>query len=129
MKFSTRSEYGLKALVNLAVNYPEHKNLNDISREEGLSYKYLERLFTILKKKKLVMSLKGKAGGYTLVKSPKEYTIGEIIEALEGSLAPMKCVTNECTHKTRCSVAPLWLKIDKQIRKTLYSITLKSIIK
>ena len=73
MKFSTRAEYGLKAMVNLAKCYPAQKNIKEICREENVSVKYLERLVGELRKNNLVKSQKGKSGGYTLSKKTKPH--------------------------------------------------------
>lgn len=128
MKFSTRAEYGLKAMVNLARCYPEQKNIKAICREENISVKYLERLAGELRKNNLVVSNVGKSGGYTLSKKPAEIKVGEIIEILDGKIAPMKCVGAECASKKKCSSFVVWNKLGEQIRKTLYGIKLSELI-
>lgn len=129
MKFSTRAGYGLRATVNLARNYPSQKSLQEISREEGISLKYLEQLFRTLKKNKLVDSQKGREGGYTLSKNPKNIKVGEIIEILEGPIVPMECASGNCNSKCNCTSSIVWTKLQTQIKKTLYSIKLKDLIK
>lgn len=129
MKFSTRAEYGLKAIVNLAQIYPRQKNLKTVSREEQIPSKYLERLVGDLRKKQLVVSSKGKAGGYALAKNPAKIRVGEIIEILEGPIAPMRCSGGYCALKQKCSSSFVWNKLGKQIKKTLYGIKLKDLIK
>jgi Rrf2 family transcriptional regulator, cysteine metabolism repressor len=128
MQFSTRAEYGLKAIVNLAKCYPEQKNIKTISKEEGISVKYLERLVNELRKKNMVKSQKGKSGGYTLAKNPKLIRVGEIIETLEGSISPMKCFGKKCVLEHACSSSVVWNKLGEQIRKTLYGIKLSDLI-
>ena len=128
MKFSTRAEYGLKAMVNLAINFPKIKSIKDIAREENISQKYLERLINELRKKQLVKSRKGKKGGYVLVLNPKKIKVGEIIEILEGPLLPIKCQSEKCASK-RCLSKKVWVVLWRQIRKTLYGIKLDSLIK
>jgi len=129
MKFSTRAGYGLRATVNLAKNYPEQKSLQEISREEGISLKYLEQLFRALKKNKLVISQKGREGGYVLAKNPKIIRVGEIIEILEGPIVPMECAAGKCDEKCSCASSVVWTKLQTQIKKTLYSIKLKDLTK
>lgn len=129
MKFSTRAEYGLMAMTNLAKVYPQQKNLTVISREEGISLKYLEQLATVLRRKNLIRSTKGKQGGYVLAKRPDRMTIGEIVEALEGPIAPMRCVGKFCNRAKTCSSNIVWEKVSSQIKKTLYSMKLNKIIK
>lgn len=128
MQFSTRAEYGLKAMANLAQNYLQQKNIKTISREEGISVKYLERLANELRKNNLLKSQKGKNGGYTLVKNPRLIKVGEIIEILEGTIAPMKCVGKKCVLEHACSSNIVWNKLGEQIRKTLYGIKLSDLI-
>ena|SRR5665647_1879624 len=129
MKFSTRAEYGLQAMVSLARNYPEQKNIRQISREESIPAKYLERLMGELRKNNLVRSFQGKNGGYVLVKNPHLIKVGQIIEILEGSIAPMGCADIQCQTTCSCSSSQVWLKLGKQIRKTLYGIKLSELIK
>lgn len=129
MKFSTRAGYGLRATVNLARNYPQQRNLQEISREEGISLKYLEQLFRTLKKNKLVLSQKGREGGYVLSKNPKMIKVGEIIETLEGPIIPMECATGKCDVKCSCASSIVWTKLQEQIKKTLYSIRLNDLTK
>jgi len=129
MKFSTRAEYGLKAMANLAGSFPERKNLKSISLEERLSIKYLEGLIGNLRRQGLVKSFKGKKGGYVLSRDPKSIRVGEIVEILEGPIAPMKCYDKFCAMKNNCSSSLVWDKLGTQIRKTLYAIKLNEIIK
>lgn len=129
MKFSTRAGYGLRATVNLAKNYPKQRNLQEISREEGISLKYLEQLFRTLKKNKLVVSQKGREGGYVLAKNPKLIKVGEIIEILEGPIIPMECASGKCDSKCSCASSVVWTKLQEQIKKTLYSIRLRDLTK
>jgi Rrf2 family protein len=128
MKFSTRAEYGLKAMANLAGCFPEQKALKIISGEENISAKYLERLVGELRKKNLVKSQKGKSGGYVLSRNPKNIRVGEIVEILDGPIAPMKCVGKFCALEHQCSSSFVWNKVGKQIEKTLYAIKLSDLI-
>lgn len=129
MRFSTRAGYGLRAAVNMAKIYPQQKSLQEISKEEGISLKYLEQLFRTLKKNKLVVSQKGREGGYVLAKNPKLIRVGEIIEILEGPIVPMECASGKCDVKCSCASSIVWTKLQTQIKKTLYSIKLKDLIK
>ena len=128
MKFSTKAEYGLKAMANLAFCFPEIRSIGDISREENISFKYLERLAGELRKKKIVKSRKGKNGGYILARSPDKIKVGEIIEILEGSFNPMGCESKECFSR-QCRQRKVWMELEKQIRKTLYGIKLSDLVK
>ena len=90
MKITKKGEYALKAVIALSFAYGKRTlSLREISEEEKLPYKFLEQIMTILKKAAIVQSLKGKQGGYSLSKSPKEMMLGEIIRAVEGPLSPL----------------------------------------
>jgi len=126
MKFSTKAEYGLKAMVNLAEAFPVQKNLKSVSNEENISIKYLEQLFSKLKKADLIISSKGKSGGYTLSRKPTQIKVGEVVEILEGPIAPMGCAGKACALK--CVSSVVWVKLGEQIKKTLYKIKLSDLI-
>ncbi len=126
MKFSTRAEYGLKAMVNLAAAFPKQKSVSQISKKEKISSKYLERLMGKLRRNNLVISQKGKSGGYVLAKKPESIKIGEIVETLEGPINPRGC--RFCRVAKKCSASLVWNKVEEQIKKTLYDIKLKKLI-
>lgn len=127
MQFSTKAEYGLRAMVCLARAYPAQKNITEISEEENISSKYLETLIGKLRKNNLVKSQKGKSGGYTLIKNPKNISAGEIIEILEGPIVS-KCDGNNCLKAKICASSFVWTKLAQQIKKTLFAIKLSELI-
>ncbi len=90
MKITKTGEYGIRALLALAFAYGQQTiNLRKISKQEEIPYKFLEQIMTLLKKSGFVQSTKGKYGGYSLSRSPKKITLGEVIRAVEGPLAPI----------------------------------------
>lgn len=129
MLFSTRAGYGLKAAVNLAQSYPKQKTTKEISEEEDISRKYLERLLAALRDGGVVTSNKGKAGGYMLARDPKKVSAGEVIEILDGDIAPMRCAGSFCAAEKRCPSSIVWIELGHQIKKTLYGIKLSTLIK
>lgn len=128
MKFSTKAEYGLRATVYLAKNYPYLRSIQEISSEEKISAKYLEQIFNSLRRAKLVLSQKGKSGGYTLSRDPKEIRVGEIVETLEGKIEPTKCNSLACKN-SNCTSKKVWVKLSQEIKKTLDNIKLSDLIK
>lgn len=126
MQFSTKAEYGLRATVVLAKAYPKLKSISEISREENISAKYLEQLFGALKQNGIVISFKGKSGGYTLGKIPSKVSVAEIVEALEGRLEPMQCQSSACAN-SKCPSKKVWVKLGKEIKKTLKGIKLSEL--
>ena len=110
-------------------------SLKEISRKENVSFDYLEKIISKLEKKNVVESKRGAKGGYFLKKSPKKIKVGEIIEALEETMAPVKCVAKErgqrydCPRKKICKTINVWQKIQDALISTLDSITLADLIK
>lgn len=128
MKFSTKAEYGLKAMVNLAQCFPKQKTIGDIAEQEDISQKYLERLMVKLRDGGVVESSKGKMGGYILSKPPKAIPVGEVIEILDGEIAPMRCVGKFCAAREKCPSSVVWDEIGKQVKRTVYKIKLSDLI-
>ena len=129
MKFSTKAEYGLKAMVNLAQCFPEQKSIKEIASQEDISQKYLERLMVTLRNGGVVESSMGKSGGYVLAKNPKNIPVGEIIEIMDGDIAPMRCVGKFCASRSKCPSSVVWDAIGVQIKKTVYKIKLSDLVK
>ncbi len=128
MNFSTKGEYALRAIVNLARHYPQRKNLKIIASEEHISVKYLERLMHDLKKNNLVKSFRGKKGGYILAVIPNQIKVGQIIEATEGPIT-IKCYGEKCKLLHKCPSSFVWIKLGEQIKKTLDAIKISDLIK
>lgn len=127
MKFSTKAEYGLRAMVILARDYPSLKSISEISQEEDISAKYLEQIFTKLRLDNLIVSQKGKSGGYMLMREPLQITVGEIVETLEGKIEPTKCYSVKCKDK-KCTSRKVWIKLSQEIKKTLDNIKLSDLV-
>ncbi|MCK5061642.1 Rrf2 family transcriptional regulator [Candidatus Parcubacteria bacterium] len=133
MKFSTRTTYGVRAMIALAKNYGQGSlSLRNIAREEKISRGYLERLFARLKKSELVKAVKGKDGGYTLAKAPGKINMFEIIRSLEGNLSPFHCIEENgkiyCSRECRCGATKVLVDVQKAINNTLKGITLKDLV-
>lgn len=130
MKFSTKTEYGLRAIVHLDKQKKIAKSLAEIARQEKISLKYLEKIFRILKNSNLVKSQKGVKGGYLLSKNPKQMTVLDIVEVLEGPVAPYACIQNKkLLCYSSCKIHPVWQALYSQITKTLKDIKLIDIMK
>ena len=132
MKFSTKGRYGLKAMLDLAVHNSEGQVvLKSIAERQGLSENYLEQLFAILKKAKLVKSIRGSQGGYTLADEPDKITVGAILRALEGPLVSNECVAENgehCSSNYNCCITKsVWHKIQEGIDNVTDGITLKQL--
>ena len=127
MKFSTKSRYALRLMAELARYAPGTTvSLKEISERQNLSLKYLEQIVTPLARVGLVKSERGSQGGYRLTKAPADYTAGEILRAIEGSVAPIPCLgsqTNECPMSEQCFTLPFWAGLDEviELKHTAYS--------
>ncbi len=134
MKFSTRSTYGLRAVIKLGQNWGKGPiSLAQISEEENISLSYLERIFAKLKKDKIVKAIKGSRGGYVLSRSPAKISLWEILNSLEGRITPFYCISEQgkiyCQAKHNCQVASVLLKLQNIIRENLQKMNLEQVIK
>ena len=129
MRISTKSQYGLRAMVYLAKQKEKICSLKEISKKEGIPFDYLEKIFSKLKKSGLVKAKKGVGGGYFLTKKPKKIRIGEIIKALEGNLVLVNCLGYFCPREKKCLSKKFWQKLNNSINLTFNSITLAELIK
>jgi len=133
MKISTRSRYGLRAMVELASKGGGRcVALKAIAAEHGMSEYYLEQLFAPLKKAGLVNSVRGAAGGYRLARPADEITAGDIIRVLEGSLSPVDCVgddTATCAAAScdNCSTKTVWERLHAGVSGVLDTIYLSEL--
>ncbi len=129
---STKARYALRVMADLAERREEgFVPLKDIAVRQEISEKYLETILRLLVKGKIVRGLRGKGGGYMLTRSPEEYSVGEIIELTEGSLAPVACLApgaETCPRKEGCATFKLWQKYDLFTRRFFYGITLQNLI-
>lgn len=131
MLFTTRIRYGIRALVELGMNYEKGPLLlKVISKKQDLSLKYLDHIFTQLKKKGIIKKIKAKKGGYLLNRPPKDITLYDIIEAIEG-INRIECLDDPkiCKMAGRCGVKFLWGKLNDRINEVLKGITLADFVK
>ena len=131
MIISTKGRYALKAVFEIAISdNTSPLPLSVISERTDLSELYLEQIFSVLKKKGIVKSLRGSQGGYFLTKEPKDISVGEIIKALEGELSPSKCVEDDgyCNMLDRCPTYMIWDNIKKAIDDVVDNTTVADMI-
>ena len=132
MKISTKGRYALRMLLDLA----EHQQdgfiaLKDIAARQHISKKYLEQIVPILNKSNILQANRGFQGGYRLVNSPREYSVGSILRLTEGSITPVACLDFEpagCDRRNDCITLPLWQGLSKVIADYLDNITLQDIL-
>jgi len=132
MKLSTRSRYGTRMMLDLAQHYKEGPvQIGQIAKRQDISVKYLEQLIIPLKKANFIKSTRGPKGGHMLAKSPKEITIGQIVEVLEGGVDLTVCVgdTDVCERSAECLIRDTWREATKAMYEKLNSVSLSKIIK
>ena len=131
MRISTRGRYALKLMLDLAMNDGEYVSLKGIAQRQNVSAKYLEQIITMLMSAKMIKSIRGKSGGYRLTRQPSEYTVGEILRATEGSLAPISCVEdspNRCTQSGCCPTLFFWEGLNRTINEYIDGTTLEDVV-
>jgi Rrf2 family transcriptional regulator, cysteine metabolism repressor len=129
MKISTKGRYGLKAMMDLAIySLGEPLNLKSIAERQNVSEKYLEHIFSALKKAGIIKSTKGTQGGYILAQAAADTTVGNVIRALEGDLSvAVKVDREEGDILEQCINQNVYEKIDNSINQLLDSITLEDL--
>ena len=131
MKLSTRTRYGTRALLELALRQGEGPVfLKDIARQQQISLSYLEHLVTPLISGGIIRSIKGPKGGVTLVKKPEEINLMEVTRLLEGSLAPVECVDNPdiCERSAECVTRDIWGEVKAAMNRVLEATTLQDLV-
>jgi Rrf2 family protein len=136
MKLTTRSSYGVRALVNLAIMYDDGHpvSIKYVSRKEGISSIYLEQIFNRLKKQGIVRSIRGPKGGYSLSKDPSQISVYEVVLALEGRVSPARCFSDKkemtvCKRAGKCASKEVWDEVARHIKDALESFSLKDLAK
>ena len=130
MKLSTKGRYGVKAMVDLAINYGEQPvSIKSISERQNISEYYLEQLFSSLRRAKLIKSVRGAQGGYILNRAPEEITIQDVLDVLEGPIEVSNCLEDgACNNIDCCATRLLWKKLKNSIDSVTSSITLQDIV-
>jgi len=129
MRISSRGEYGLRALIDLAQHYGEGPvPCADIATRQKIPRDYLNQLMLILRDAGFIQSLRGPGGGHWLARSPDEIQASEALAALEGSLDPRNCVDEAvaevCTLSSQCGLRAMWLDLKSAVEEVLGSRTL-----
>lgn len=145
MLFSTKAEYGVRLMVELGrrtghaePESAEPVSLNALAEAEGLPLSYLEHLVAKLRHAGLVGSVRGAHGGYRLAKAPEEINMLEVVQALEGPIAPMECFHEApegrvlCSHEAdgdhACATKLLWTRVQGGVSKALAGTTLAELV-
>ena len=131
MKISTKGQYALRLMMDIAghdeAGFVSQK---DVALREGLSMKYLEQIAGTLSKAGMLQSGRGAQGGYRLVKTPAEYTVGSILRLTEGNLAPVACMGGgeSCKGCCECSTPDFWVGLYAVVNEYIDRYTLADLL-
>ncbi|MDD4365625.1 MAG: Rrf2 family transcriptional regulator [Synergistales bacterium] len=130
MKLSTKTRYGLRAMLDLARNESGLPvSLKEIAARQSLSEPYLEKLLSCLRRSDLVETVRGAQGGYRLGREPSAITVAEVVSVLEGAIRFSDCAVGEgCRRKGICPAGGLWTRLQAGIEEVLSTTTLQDLI-
>lgn len=132
MKISTKGRYALRMMLDIACQGEGAVvSLKDISGRQEISIKYQEQIVMQLSRAGFLSSVRGPSGGYRLARKPEEYRIGNILRAIEGSLAPIACLEdheNQCARCDRCETLKFWQGLDDVISEYVDRFTLRDLM-
>ena len=132
MKISTKGRYALRMMLDLAIyDTGEPVRIRDIAARQEISEKYLEQIISILNKAGYVKSVRGPQGGYHLMKSPEQYTLGMFLRLTEGPLTPVACLDDEayvCERRENCVTLRLWQMLNQAVSDVVDKVTLADLV-
>lgn len=130
MWVSTRAQYGIRALVEIALSGETPISLKTVADRQGISQHYLEQIIATLRRAGYVEALRGAYGGYRVSKPLSDISALEVVELLEGSLAPVSCIEDEssCDRVGHCSTEGLWRRVDAAVRRVLADTSLADLV-
>lgn len=132
MKVSTRGRYALRIMLDIVENGDGTTpvSFKDVSKRQGISFRYMEQIGTALTRAGLLSSVRGAKGGYLLARGPGDIAVGEVLRATEGQLAPVPCLTSEepCPRSGDCVTLILWERLNSAILDVVDGTTLQDLL-
>lgn len=129
---TTRGRYALRVMLDLAQNRSDkYIPMKDVAARQEISLKYIERIVPALTKAGLLEGVHGKGGGYRLTRTPSDYTVGEILRATEGDLAPVSCLASgaaPCARAAECKTLGMWKQYNDITNEYFDGITLQDLL-
>lgn len=131
MKLSTKSRYGLRAVIEIAKSYgstPAKRKI--VASSQGISDSYLENILIVLKNSRIIETTRGVNGGYILSRAPKDISVLEVIDALEGPIDIVDCVSSSgiCSKTDTCAARTIWKELADSWKSILGNLTLQDLI-
>lgn len=130
MKISSKGDYGLRALVDLAQHFDANApvQVKDIARRQQIPEEYLGQLMVGLRRAGLVHSVRGAAGGYLLARPPGEITVAQVVETLEGSLALVDGLAERAGIRgPGIAIRDLWAEATQAALVVLRGVTIQDL--
>ena len=132
MKLSKKSEYALRALTRLgAPGAPAQMSIQELAQQEQIPKKFLEQVLLALKNAGILHSSRGKTGGYSLQRAPREVSLGEILRAVDGPVLPLPCMSEtspmtcpECPTRENCWLRAVMSEVDQEVTTLLDRVNL-----
>lgn len=132
MIVSTKGRYALRVMIDLAEHPTEgYIPLREIAQRQEISEKYLESILKLLVRRKLLVGIRGKGGGYRLSRPPEQYTAGEVLRCAEENLTSVACLAeggSRCARAARCRTLPLWQGLDELVNGYLDGVTIAQLM-
>lgn len=131
MTISTKGRYALRIMMELGGRPGETVKVKEIAAKQCISEKYMEQIIAVLNKTGLVRSIRGAQGGYQLVREPKDYTVGVILRAIEGSMAPVECLeehAHPCERTGRCATVEIYKRIYDAVNSVIDNTTVQDLL-
>jgi len=131
LRLSTKGQYGVRAMFEIARGYPEKPvPIKEIAEKQAVSVAYLEQILNRLKNKGIIKSVKGPGGGYILSRKPQDISISDILRELEGPVAITSCLNPEegCVRVEGCVTYALWKALGDKIEGFLSTVTLEDLV-
>ncbi|MFH1039473.1 MAG: RrF2 family transcriptional regulator [PVC group bacterium] len=130
MKMSTRGRYGLRVMVELAINFGHGPvPVETIAKNQEISGKYIHVLAIVLRSAGLIRAVRGPSGGYKLARPPSKITALEVVSVLEGKNVPVECVADalSCPRAARCATRDVWCEVASAVDSVLSGLTLEQL--
>ena len=128
MKVSTKGDYGIRALIELAHHYGDSRPMqsNEIANRQKIPESYLEQLLTTLRRAGFIRSVRGPQGGHALIRDPRELRVSEVVESLEGNLLLSDCLDEggTCAKSGGCAQTEMWETVREAILNVLDNTTI-----
>jgi Rrf2 family transcriptional regulator, cysteine metabolism repressor len=128
MKVSTKGEYGIRALIELAHRYGDARptQSSEIAARQRVPESYLEQLLTTLRRAGFIRSVRGPQGGHAMIRDPQEIRVSEVVEALEGPIMPSDCLdeSSSCGRGGECAQREMWAAVREAILGVLDNTTI-----